>query len=170
MDLTSKKGTTTCSGLAPLLTPYTAVLGTVIAADVTVPTVTPPSFRVAATFTPGDVKAPVGFSSTNDNSYAVPFVKPTAATVSSSVPALVQAPVSTVLAPPSAFEVGSKPNAPALAVADPASPEMVTIDPAVAWCVVEVSVTVSVLVVEPETGVLCLIDLTLKTGSIASSG
>ena len=52
---------------------------------------------------------------------------------------------------------------------DPASPEMVTIDPAVAWCVIDVSVTVSKFVAFG-ISVLYLMVLTLKRGSTTSSG
>jgi hypothetical protein len=126
--------------------------------------VTPPSTRVAVTLTVGDVKAPTGLVSSNVITYAVPFDKPPAATVSVSIPLESQSP-DDPSKPDDDAPIGRDP----VTVADPASPEIVTIDPAVAWCVVDVSVT-EIVLVALGIGVLCPMALTLKRGSTTSSG
>jgi hypothetical protein len=143
IDLVLNVGTTTVSGSSPLATPYNVPPGLLIASCVTLPTVVPPSVSVAATFTVGEVRVLLGFSSENVIVYACPLVSVfPSATVSLSVPSLFQSP-----ADPKALsgaEVTARSEL--VAVSEPASPVIVTIVPAGAVCVSDSSVTVSVLV------------------------
>ena len=115
-------GSTTVSGSAPLVTPYTAVPGFTIAALAIDPMLLPPSVSAACTLTAGDVRSDVGLVNVKLIAHDV-FAGTVVATVRISVPVLFQLPV----APnePLAHIVVTAKLDEAL-VADPASPVTVT--------------------------------------------
>ena len=84
-------GSTTVSGSAPLVTPYTAVPGFTIAALAIDPMLLLPSVSAACTLTAGDVRSDVGFVNVNVIAQDV-FAGTVVATVRIRVPSLFQLP------------------------------------------------------------------------------
>ena len=117
-------GTTTVSGSAPLATPETAVPGFAIAALAIDPMLLLPSVSAACTLTAGDVRSDVGFVKVNVIAQGV-FAGTVVATVRISVPVLFQLPdvPSELLAQVVTARLDD------VAVADPASPVIVTVAP-----------------------------------------
>ena len=165
IDFRLKLGTTTVSGSAPLATPYSAVPGFAIAADAIDPMLLPlPSSIAADTLTAGDDCAVAVLFKVKVTTHAVPDAVPSDAAVNTSCPDdCVHAPLV-----PNRLDVEDTVKLALSAVCDPVSPVMVTVDPA-ARSKLAVSETVNVLVA-PENGVLCRIDLRLKLGTTTSSG
>ena len=116
-------GTTTVSGSAPLVTPYTAVPGFAIAALAIDPMLLLPSVSAACTLTAGDVRSDVGFVNVNVIEHEV-FAGTVVATVRISTPSLTQAP--DVPIEPLAHVVVTAKTA-EFDVPDPASPVIVTV-------------------------------------------
>ena len=115
---------TTVSGSAPLVTPYTAVPGFAIAALAIDPMLLLPSVSAACTLTAGDVRFDVGFVKVNVIAQGV-FAGTVVATVRMSVPVLFQLPD----VPSELFAHVVTARLDDVAVADPASPVIVTVAP-----------------------------------------
>ena len=115
-------GTTTVSGSAPLVTPYTAVPGFAIAALAIDPMLLLPSVSAACTLTAGDVRSDVGFVNVKLIAHDV-FAGTVVATVRISVPSLFQLPdvPNELLAHVVTARLDD------VAVPDPASPVIVTV-------------------------------------------
>jgi hypothetical protein len=165
IDFRLKLGTTTVSGSAPLDTPYSAVPGFAIAADAIEPTMVPlPSLITADTLTAGDDCAVAVLVKVKVTSHAVPDVVPPDAVNTSSPGDCVHAPLV-----PNWLDVEDTVKLALVTVCDPVSPVMVTVDP-VARLKLAVNETVNMLLVAPDTGVLCWIDFRLKLGTTTVSG
>jgi len=160
--MTLNVGTATKRGSAPFATPYSDVAGFVIAAAPIEPTLLA---SVADTLTTGDDCAVAGFVKLNVTTQAVPDVVPPGdAAVRTSCPELcVHAPVV-----PRRLDVDVTAKFAEVAVCEPVSPVIVTVDP-FARLTLAVSITVNVLVA-PDTGVLCCIVFTLKAGTTMKRG
>ena len=165
IDFRLKLGTTTLSGSVPLATPYSAAPSFVIAADAIEPTLLPlPSLISADTLTAGDACDEFLFVKLNVTSHAVPDTVTEPAAVNTSCPdACVHVPLV-----PSRPDVEDTVKLALSSVCDPVSPVMVTVDPA-ARSKLAFSETVNVLVA-PDAGVLCPIDVTVKLGTTTVSG
>ena len=161
IDFRLKLGTTTLSGSVPFATPYSAAPSFVIAADAIEPTLLPPPSLISAdTLTAGATCAESGFVKANVTSHAE---NPDAAVNTSCPDACVHVPLV-----PSRPDVEDTLKLALSSVCDPVSPVMVTVDPA-ARSKSAVSATVNVLVA-PDAGVLCPIDVTVKLGTTTVSG
>ena len=166
IDFRLNVGTSTVSGSAPFATPYSAVPGFVIAEDAIEPTLLLlPSSIAAITLTDGDVCAAAVFVSSNVTTHAVHFAVPPDAAVNTSCPEdCVHIPLV-----PNRSDVEDTAKLALSAVCDPVSPMIVTVDP-VGRLKLAVNETVIVLVA-PDTGVLCWIDFRLNVGTfIGGSG
>ena len=119
-------GTTTVSGSAPLVTPYTAVPGFAIAALAIDPMLLLPSVSAACTLTAGDVRSDGGFVNVKLIAHDV-FAGTVVATVRISVPVLFQLPD----VPSELFAQVVTARLDDVLVADPASPVIVTAEPVV---------------------------------------
>jgi hypothetical protein len=86
IDFRLKLGTTTFSGSAPAVTPYSAAPGLTIAADAIEPTLTSPSRIAADTLTAGESCAVARFVKVNVTTHSVPDTVPPDAAVNTSVP------------------------------------------------------------------------------------
>ena len=115
-------GTTTVSGSAPLVTPYTAVPGFAIAALAIDPMLLLPSVSAACTLTAGDVRSDVGFVKLNVIVQGV-FAGTVAAAVKISVPIGNHVPD----VPSALFSHVVTARLDDVAVPDPASPEIATV-------------------------------------------
>ena len=143
-----------------MATPYSAVAGFVMAAWAMEPTL---FASTAATLTAGDACPTAGFVKSKVTVHSVPDTVPPDAAVSTSVPEPSQAP-----AVPRRLDVDVIAKDGEVAVCEPVSPVIVTVEP-FARFTFAVSVIVSVLVA-PDTGLLCLIVLTLNTGTTTKRG
>ena len=113
---------TTVSGSAPLVTPYTAVPGFAIAALAIDPMLLLPSVSAACTLTAGDGPGSPGFFNVNVIAHEE-FAGTVVATVRISVPVLFQLPD----VPSELFAQVVTARLDDVAVADPASPVIVTV-------------------------------------------
>ena len=119
--LTLNSGTTTKRGSVPLATPYSAVAGFFMAAWAIEPTL---FASAAATLTAGDACPTVVFVKLKVTIHSVPDTVPPDAAVSTSVPKLSQAP-----AVPRRLDVDVTGKVAEVAVCEPVSPVIVTVEP-----------------------------------------
>ena len=120
--LTLNSGTTTKRGSVPLATPYSAVAGFVMAAWAIEPTL---FASAAATLTAGDACPTAVFVKLKVTIHSVPDTVTPDAVVSTSVPKLSQAP-----AGPRRLDVDVTGKVAEVAVCEPVSPVIVTVEPA----------------------------------------
>ncbi len=119
--LTLNSGTTTKRGSVPLATPYSAVAGFVMAAWAMEPTL---FASAAATLTAGDACPTAVFVKLKVTIHSVPDTVPPDAAVSTSVPKLSHAP-----AVPRRLDVDVTGKVAEVAVCEPVSPVIVTVEP-----------------------------------------